>query len=73
MAKQVIQIIAVAAFSLLGIGCATNDSMHGLRHTSTEVEVALRDAERTTFALMAASVDPAIAEAAHRLALAEGR
>jgi hypothetical protein len=73
MNMTVIQVIAIAGFSMWGVGCATSTSIHASRHTSAEVELALRDAERTTFAVMAASVDPEIAEAARRLALGEER
>jgi hypothetical protein len=73
MKPQVIQIIAVAAFSVLGIGCATTRSVRGPQHSSTEVELALQDTERSAFARMAASTDPETAEAARRLALGEER
>jgi hypothetical protein len=73
MKRAVVQIVAIAALSFMGVGCATSTSMRGPRHTSAEVELAMRDAERTTFAVMAASIDPETAEAARRLALGEER
>jgi hypothetical protein len=73
MKRVVTQIIAAAAFSVLGVGCATTTSMRGPQHTSTEVELALQDTERSAFARMAASIDPETAEAARRLALGEER
>jgi hypothetical protein len=74
MKSRVIQVIAMTVLSTMGVACATSStSAHGPRHSVAEVELALLNAERSTFTRMADSIDPETAQAARQLALAEGR
>jgi len=70
--RRVIQVIAMTALSVLGVGCATSGtSAHGPRHTDIEVAMAEQNTDCSTLTLMTASVDPETAQAARRLASGE--
>jgi hypothetical protein len=74
MNRTVIQLVAATALSLLSVGCATTTTSTRIaRHSDSEVEMALQDAERSALERMAASIDPETAQAARQLSLAEGR
>jgi hypothetical protein len=74
MKNRVLQVIAVAALSIMGVGCATSGKLaHGPRHSVAEVELALRDTECSALTRMADSIDLETAQAARRIAIGECR
>lgn len=67
------RVIFATLLSSMAIGCATSKSAHGPRHSSAEVELAMRDTERSVLTRMAYSIDPETAAAARQIARTESR
>ena len=74
MTSRVIQVVAVTAFSILAVGCATSaTSAHGPKYSAAEVERALQNAERSALTRLSDSVDVQTAQAARHIAVADCR